>query len=456
MRIAGIKIKKLFGMFDHYIPFNRVERITIIHGPNGIGKTTILRLLFELFSQHFGFFLTLPFKSIEIEFDDKKRLQVKRELQRSPQPWGPEPQETIRFILYVRHNAKRRWVFNPKNEFFLEYDPRMLQGREHVRRHVTDMLERFLPWLDRVGPARWRDNRTRDLLSFDEVISHYGDRLPADVKRLLPPSWLKTLLASLPTHFIETQRLFLYTEEEKSERRSERRSATVEQYSASMAMGIQDKLRELGALSAYLDRTFPQRLLQEGIPSNINDRKIRDKYREQAKYRERLMNAGLIAPEEQVTLPASKLKESDIKVLWHYLNDVDQKLRVFDDLLRKVELFKDVINTRFLYKQLSIDKEKGFVLTTEKNDILAPTSLSSGEQHELVLAYQLIFIVKPKTLILIDEPELSLHVTWQHMFLEDLTRISRLVDLDFVIATHSPSIVHKRTDLMIPLEGPAK
>ena len=34
--------------------------------------------------------------------------------------------------------------------------------------------------------------------------------------------------------------------------------------------------------------------------------------------------------------------------------------------------------------------------------------LSSGEQHELVLAYDLLFKVKEKSLVLIDEPELSL------------------------------------------------
>src|SRR5690349_22975449 len=36
-------------------------------------------------------------------------------------------------------------------------------------------------------------------------------------------------------------------------------------------------------------------------------------------------------------------------------------------------------------------------------------ALSSGEQHELVLLFDLIFRVEKNTLVLIDEPELSLH-----------------------------------------------
>ena len=50
-RIKQISVKNLFGMFDHTISLNLDERITIIHGLNGFGKTAILRLLDTLFSQ---------------------------------------------------------------------------------------------------------------------------------------------------------------------------------------------------------------------------------------------------------------------------------------------------------------------------------------------------------------------------------------------------------------------
>jgi ABC-type glutathione transport system ATPase component len=82
---------------------------------------------------------------------------------------------------------------------------------------------------------------------------------------------------------------------------------------------------------------------------------------------------------------------------------------------------------------------------------LSPVSLSSGEQHKLVLTYELLFRVQRDALILIDEPELSLHVTWQHRFLDDLLRISEIATLDFLIATHAPQVIHKRTDLALEL-----
>jgi predicted ATP-binding protein involved in virulence len=82
--------------------------------------------------------------------------------------------------------------------------------------------------------------------------------------------------------------------------------------------------------------------------------------------------------------------------------------------------------------------------------------LSSGEQHELILIYELLFKVKLNSLVLIDEPEISLHVGWQVDFLKDLQRVLRLVNIDILIATHAPSIIHERWDLTIELPGMAK
>lgn len=50
MRIKEISFEGLFKIFNHTIPLNLDDRITIIHGPNGYGKTTILKLLDIVFA----------------------------------------------------------------------------------------------------------------------------------------------------------------------------------------------------------------------------------------------------------------------------------------------------------------------------------------------------------------------------------------------------------------------
>lgn len=70
-----------------------------------------------------------------------------------------------------------------------------------------------------------------------------------------------------------------------------------------------------------------------------------------------------------------------------------------------------------------------------------------------MLLYDLLFLVRPGTLVLIDEPELSLHVLWQKRFLPDLLAITSIANLDAIVATHSPFIVGDRQDLEVPLSN---
>ena len=51
MLIKSIKIENLFGMFNYDLTFNYDKKITILYGPNGIGKTVILNLIDNIFQK---------------------------------------------------------------------------------------------------------------------------------------------------------------------------------------------------------------------------------------------------------------------------------------------------------------------------------------------------------------------------------------------------------------------
>ncbi|MDA1003121.1 MAG: AAA family ATPase [Chloroflexi bacterium] len=57
----------------------------------------------------------------------------------------------------------------------------------------------------------------------------------------------------------------------------------------------------------------------------------------------------------------------------------------------------------------------------------------------------------PNSLVLIDEPEISLHVAWQKAFLDDMARIATLANLRFIIATHSPQVIGEWWDRSVEL-----
>ena len=177
------------------------------------------------------------------------------------------------------------------------------------------------------------------------------------------------------------------------------------------------------------------------------------------KKRSRLEEIGILAKEDKevsvVSLPSREVAGDTKDVLTLYVQDVEEKLSVFDKIADKIALFKEMIDKRFLYKSIVISKETGFTFITQDGEALPLTALSSGEQHELVLLYQLLFKTKPNSLILIDEPEISLHIAWQQEVVQDLQEITRLASFDVLTATHSPDIIHDRWDLAVRLEEPA-
>jgi len=54
-RLKEFRINHLFGLYSHIIPINLDERITIIIGPNGRGKTICLKFIEALFRKRFFF-----------------------------------------------------------------------------------------------------------------------------------------------------------------------------------------------------------------------------------------------------------------------------------------------------------------------------------------------------------------------------------------------------------------
>ena len=317
--------------------------------------------------------------------------------------------------------------------------------------------------IERIGPSEWYDETTGEIMSFDEVIFRYGHFLPPDIRESIisVPDEIERLLNQINIVVVETQRLFTRHKNGEFVPRYRRKvpvqRVTVEQYSEDMISRIAKCQRKSGELGSSLDSSFPQRLLEAQLPPLATKENIQKEYTRQSKYRNRLMEAGLLAAETSVPLTPEGLAENERKVLWVYLEDIKKKLKIFDPLLLQVELLKDIVNSRFSYKKLSIDKDKGFIFESDHDgSIVPPKALSSGEQHEIVLTYGLLFKASQGSLILIDEPELSLHVTWQRMFLEDIAKISKLADLDFLVATHSPSIIHKRRDLMVKLADEAE
>jgi predicted ATP-binding protein involved in virulence len=445
MRIRKIVVKGLFEMFDHVIPCNLQEHITIIHGPNGFGKTVLLTMLNALFNSYYHVLRRTPFTSFSLHFDDGSVLTVKKN-RTTDTAHGTEEDRagTLTFTLDPQDRPTETHTPKPPS-----------RARMHF---PLSILEREIAGLERIGPETWFYIPSQEKLSLEDVLERFALRLPYDLpERKKEPDWLHDIKASIDVRFIETQRLlsFSYSEHTPEYRGHTPMVPAVVNYSDELTTAIQQKLSEYASLSQSLDRTFPTRLVKGPPPGQPTMETLKTELRQLEEKRSRLMAAGLLDKEKEIDLTQLQdIEERNRNVLSVYIDDVKKKLSVFDELTNKIDVLVKIVNNRFLYKRLSISKKDGFVFTTRDGKMLSPTLLSSGEQHELVLLYELLFKVGTDSLILIDEPELSLHVVWQQQFLDDLQQIAQLSGFNVIIATHSPQIIHDRWDLTVQLKGP--
>lgn len=401
MRVTEISVKGLFGVFDHVIPLNLEDRITIIHGPNGVGKTVLLKMIDAFFRKQYAKLQDVTFKEFSIFFDDESALQVTKQ---------------ARGLLQVLIECNTK-----------EQEEHSIESGE-VAATRKDRFE-FLP------PPLWKAE----------------------------PAWLAERQNAISTQLIDTQRLFFFSPTELNGTASssdaptsppKEHLLTVEKYSQELSEKILSTLAESAEVSQSLERTFPNRLVQKSF-SPLSETELRSQLKQLEQEQTRLASIGVLTNghglEFQSTLP---IDEQNINALSIYVQDAHQKLRVFDNLADRLNLLKRIVEQKFLYKKLSISKEDGLVFTTTDGQIIPLSGLSSGEQHELVLLHDLLFNTKAGSLILIDEPEISLHLAWQKQFLSDLQQIAELSSFDVILATHSPQIIHDRWDLTVGLKGP--
>jgi hypothetical protein len=299
----------------------------------------------------------------------------------------------------------------------------------------------------------WIDHVNEDYITLSEVNRRYPGYLgPPSVAVSGASEEFNEFVGSFPVHLIETQRLLTFMPSRPGQRNPVRQS-TVAKYAQDLTRRIREALAENSQSSQQLDRTFPRRVLEARVPDGINDEDIRVRYEAQSELRDRLSEIAVLDTYASLPLPERNLEGWEQRVLWTYLEDTDQKLATFRQLLDRVGLLRRLINSRFLFNEIHIDRETGFRFATPSGDELGPEALSSGEQHELVLMYDLLFNVAPETTVLIDEPEISLHIAWQQRFLDDIAEISQVADLRFLVATHSPQIIHKWANRTVPLAG---
>lgn len=462
LQLIFASVENLFGNLTHEIPLSK-EGITFIHGPNGSGKTATLNLVEAALNRDLVKLRSTWFSKLTLHFSGGLGLRIEREttgIETVSTPRTAIERQEITTLVFVRK------IFDKSKDSFIDKEKKAIQPalyQEYTRASrsskVTDQavrlsrfIDQFLPFLERLGPRQWRAKETGQLLSYTDVLEMYGDRLP-----FLLPEWVNEICSRVKLSTIKAQRLLSISTQSASigTETQQKVEDSVNVNAAELSMRIGHAMAEATWSSQAKERSFPRRIiLGEGIEKK-SEAMLRQQYKELEEKIQGLVETGLYTETVAIELPKKKLTPTHKTIVALYLADMSEKLEKFDNLQARLLAFREIIGAKLQRKEMVVDRQKGYFFKTTKGNVveLAPSALSSGEQHQIVMFYQLLFSTAKESLFLIDEPEISLHVEWQRQFLSDLQRVSKLMGHTFLVATHSPQIINSRFDLAVGLDG---
>ncbi len=255
MRLRSVAVTKLYGIFDHQISMEKPQGVTIIHGPNGYGKTVMLKMIAAALEGDVEIFKNTPFKEFKIEFEDGSTWRAVRDLEKSGDNGGGI---NVRIVTTSAEGA------------VTEVQPDL---EEEIAGPYLDAMDSAVPGPYNRSGKGWRDDEGR-YFSAQQIFRMFpnaGDHLPLAARRQLKsrPSWdLK-----LDVFVVEANRLESSRHSESEAPRIRRQLLVsggseplgplrVQQYSRDVVQRIRSVLADYAKSSQERDRTFPERLVQ--------------------------------------------------------------------------------------------------------------------------------------------------------------------------------------------------
>jgi hypothetical protein len=268
------------------------------------------------------------------------------------------------------------------------------------------------------------------------------------------PDWLAAYIGRFKTKLVSARRLEHRLRPEAPNSGDAGPASVVDRFAMDLAEHMRDQLSLYAAESRRQEKVLPSQIvkaMQATGPEQQPEELARDVDRLRTEVRtlaDSLIQVGLFQEED----PDPQLVEypRDNTLILLAVREVYrvtlQRLERLTNLRTELALFASFLNQRLTNKRIDLDQRSGLVVVLDREERIKPSQLSSGEQQLLAVAFELLFQTEPNALVLLDEPELSLHVAWLNGLISGLLEIGMERDLQFLIATHSPSVLAGHQD----------
>ena len=125
-----------------------------------------------------------------------------------------------------------------------------------------------------------------------------------------------------------------------------------------------------------------------------------------------------------------------IEVLQSGADDAAQQAQSISDAKK---MFQDIIDDLFKETGKQIIRSENEIRFSQLGEVLRPYQLSSGEKQMLAILLTVLVEDRKPYVLVMDEPEVSLHFEWQKRLIELILKLNPNVQL--IVATHSPAVI---------------
>lgn len=447
IKLSQIIVKGLFDRFNYEIDIDIRNNASILIAPNGCGKTTIFKFISFLFKPTIGKFKDIkdiPFtkfscilsngksvllKRIRLDTGSKKKNNAYSKHYNSAMSINSVPYE---FTIEILENEKTVDRFRltkaiskmQSDRIFVEYDD---EGYIYETRRNYEQADSLL--YDIINFLRKHHcNASVDFIEANRLQRIYDSRN-------------KVISGSI------SQKGFGRLQEKRTEKIDYLTYAN-EEMTANINIWLQEYNRRLADAKNKLPLWYIESAdFSYGIDYPSFKKRWNQYYKELNKFYE----IGLLDAPKAVIEP-DELEEAYYKktsFLVTYLDVFESTLEPLQANYDKIRLFSSIFNKRneITGKTIKFTSEGIKVFSYGKE--INIEYLSSGEKNDFIMFYRLIFNTPRYGIVLIDEPEISLHIEWQEEYLDWLIDICKMNDLQAIVATHSPNIVNGHLDLFV-------
>ena len=439
MNSTNLKSFKIFGLFNRYdveLPFDK--QVNIFIGENGLGKTTILNCLYYVLQKKYSQLENIPFHQIEISFRNSS---------------APLTINKADLIAYNQKRNGRRAFFDEDYYDFILSELRLTSKDLDVL-SIEDFNYLVQNYANLQGiPLPIARKRLANMVETHNIAKHRhikGDEKKIQALNKAINENLSERIIYLPTYRrIENDfsNLKIRNEElNNSEMLIRFGMSDVQKYIDT----ILDQIRNLAVegfnkmtgllLGQYTDGgniSYGYNIIDLEIVKIVLDR-LGDKID--------------LATKRNII----KLIETDkiygpnylhlLNLLHKLIANYDQQKHYDDRINGFVNTCNKYLNDKqFRYNPSNLTLKIYMDDSTEDQEPVKLTQLSSGEKQIVSLFSKLYLESDENSIVIIDEPELSLSIKWQQMLLPDIMRSQNCKFL--LTVTHSPFIFENEFDM---------